>query len=98
MAIGRDNKPSAVRSFDALVKELRRALGPSSGLTSEDVDVQHLTRLMEQYDPSELGWLSYAFQDASRGYTRNLVDKGNEKSNLVSPTALRSDATYTDGE
>jgi len=84
MAVGRDDKPPAVRSFDALVKEIRRALGPSSGLTSEDVDVRYLTEVMEQYNPAEQGWLPYSFQDASRGYTRNLVDKGNGKSNLVS--------------
>ena len=90
MAIGRDNKPRVVRSFDNLVQELRRALGPASGLTSEDVDVQHLTRLMEQYDSSEQGWLSYAHQDGSRGYTRNLVDNGNGKSNLVGRNPIQA--------
>lgn len=70
--------------FDGLVWALKLALGPSSGLTSDDVDVQFLSRLMEAYDAKEEGWLPYSLGDASRGYTRNLVDEGNGKSNLVS--------------
>lgn len=69
--------------FDQLVAALKDALGPSSGLMSDDVDLNHLTKLMEVYDPNEGGWHSYAMGDASRGYTRNLVDEGNGKSNLV---------------
>ncbi len=70
--------------FDDLVLGLKQVLGPSSGLTSEDVDVSHLTRLMEKYEAEDNGWLPYYLGDASRGYTRNLVDEGNGKSNLVS--------------
>lgn len=69
--------------FDKLVAELKSALGPSSGLTSEDVDVAHLTRLMKEYNTNDHGWERYALGDASRGYTRNLVDEGNGKSNLL---------------
>ncbi|KAH7328113.1 RmlC-like cupin domain-containing protein [Stachybotrys elegans] len=69
--------------FDELVVALSDALGPSSGLTSEDVDVDFLTRLMEDYNSSEGGWSVYAHGDSSRGYTRNLVDEGNGKSNLL---------------
>lgn len=69
--------------FELLVKALKQALGPSSGLTSDDVDVNHLTRLMEEYDANDQGWMPYNFGDASRGYTRNLVDEGNGKSNLL---------------
>lgn len=69
--------------FDRLVQGLKQALGSSSGLTSDDVDVGHLTRLMEKYNAKEKGWMPYNFGDASRGYTRNLVDEGNGKSNLV---------------
>ena len=71
-------------SFHALVSDLSRILGPSSGLNSEEVDVQELFRLMENYISSEKEWSKYAFSDLSRGYTRNLVDEGNGKSNLVS--------------
>ncbi|KAL8408862.1 hypothetical protein RB594_007334 [Gaeumannomyces avenae] len=69
--------------FAELVMELKHALGPSSGLTSDDVDVNHLTWIMDGYDAREQGWLPFAMQDASRGYTRNLVDEGNGKSNLL---------------
>lgn len=69
--------------FGELVHALKEALGPSSGLTSDDVDLNHLTSLMKEYDPNDDGWHSYAMGDASRGYTRNLVDEGNGKSNLV---------------
>jgi cysteine dioxygenase len=70
--------------FEELVIALKEALGPSSGLTSDDVDVQYLTTLMAEYCSSESEWARYSFGDATRGYTRNLVDEGNGKSNLVS--------------
>jgi hypothetical protein len=38
---------------------------------------------MEQYNSKEAEWEKYAFGDTSRPYTRNLVDEGNGKSNLV---------------
>lgn len=69
--------------FEELVLALKEGLGPSSGLTSEDVDVGYLMELMRAYDGSDMQWSKYAFGDASRGYTRNLVDEGNGKSNLV---------------
>lgn len=81
----------SLNNFDKLVQALKDALGPSSGLTSDDVDVEHLTRLMQDYQSDEVEWSRFAFGDASRGYTRNLVDEGNGKSNLVSnnlPSAL----------
>ncbi|KAJ4139006.1 hypothetical protein NW765_002903 [Fusarium oxysporum] len=99
MAIGIFTKPSALgvshstipnvgpcqqNRFDELVVRLKDALGPSSGLTSDDVDVDFLQQLMEEYDGSDNMWKPYAFGDRSRGYTRNLVDEGNGKSNLVS--------------
>jgi hypothetical protein len=69
--------------FDDLVLALRQALGPSSGLTSDDVDVDHLDRLMRDYDSDPREWSRFAMGDESRAYTRNLVDEGNGKSNLV---------------
>jgi cysteine dioxygenase len=71
--------------FDDLVLALKDALGPSSGLTSDDVDVEQLTQLMQEYESQEREWSKFALGDESRGYTRNLVDEGNGKSNLVSP-------------
>lgn len=70
--------------FERLVKEIKDALGPSSGLTSEDVDVEDLTHAMERYVSNQQDWSKYALADASMAYTRNLVDEGNGKANLVS--------------
>lgn len=80
--------PDLSTPFHKLVADLSQILGPSSGLTSKDVDVQQLRDLMEGYISQEEHWRQYAFADLSRGYTRNLVDEGNGKSNLVcvSPT------------
>lgn len=69
--------------FDELVLALKDALGPCSGLTSDDVDVEDLSRLMQDYCSDEMEWSKFAMGDPSRGYTRNLVDEGNGKSNLV---------------
>lgn len=70
-------------NFHRLVDDLSRILGPSSGLNSDDVDVKHLEQLMLDYVSKESDWQKYAFADMTRGYTRNLVDEGNGKSNLV---------------
>lgn len=71
-------------AFETLVEDLSAALGPSSGLDSDDVDPLDIQRLMEKYTSNEAEWGPYAFGDPSRTYTRNLVDEGNGKSNLVS--------------
>lgn len=69
--------------FQNLVLNLKETLGPSSGLRCDDVNVNRLMGLMKDYDGSDNKWSKYAFGDAARGYTRNLVDEGNGKSNLV---------------
>jgi hypothetical protein len=83
--------------FDELVLSIKDILGPSSGLTSDDVDVQDLENIMNAYQSDVEDWSKFALADPSRGYTRNLVDEGNGKANLVSkcqserplPTAQR---------
>ena len=80
--------PGVSPRFESLVQSLKQALGPSSGLTSDDVDVNHLMRIMADYDANDEGWMPYKFGDATRGYTRNLVDEGNGKSNLVCSLSL----------
>ena len=77
-------KSASLNPFETLVSDLSKILGPSSGLDSSEVDVMQLQKLMEDYGSSEKDWEKYAFKDLSRGYTRNLVDEGNGKSNLVS--------------
>ena len=77
--------------FHRLVTDLSRTLGPSSGLNSSDVDVTALQQLMEDYTSKESDWTKYALSDYSRGYTRNLVDEGNGKSNLVRRSLPKTD-------
>lgn len=72
-----------VDPFHRLVQDLSNVLGPSSGLTSADVDPKKLLELMQKYTSNELEWKPYALGDPTRTFTRNLVDRGNGKSNLV---------------
>ena len=72
-------------TFDELVRQLSDVLGPSSGLDSEDVDIEHVQDVMKGYTSKQDEWQRYALEDSSRAYTRNLVDEGNGKSNLVHP-------------
>jgi cysteine dioxygenase len=83
-AIQQDIITSSVDEFQKLVKDISVILGPSSGIDSADVDPQELIDVMRSYTSNEQEWEQYAFGDGSRTYTRNLVDKGNGKSNLVS--------------
>jgi len=69
--------------FHRLVKALSDVLGPSSGIDSADVDENVLVSLMKDYISDEAQWNQFAFADSSRNYTRNLVDEGNGKSNLL---------------
>ena len=69
--------------FQDLVQELRKVLGPSSGIDSGDIRPASLEALMKGYNSKPSEWSKYAFQDFSRNYTRNLVDEGNGKCNLV---------------
>lgn len=74
--------------FEQLVQSIKEELGPSSGLTSDDVNVDHLTHMMDRYISNEKEWSKYALADANMAYTRNLVDEGNGNANLVSHSAL----------
>ncbi|KAL4810717.1 RmlC-like cupin domain-containing protein [Aspergillus unguis] len=70
-------------AFEDLVQALSTALGPSSGLDSDDVDPRDIQRLMESYKSNKEDWLHYALGDNNKSYTRNLIDEGNGKSNLL---------------
>ncbi|KAJ2988421.1 hypothetical protein NUW58_g3984 [Xylaria curta] len=72
-----------MNAFQLLVEDINRVLGPSSGLDSEDVDVANLTYLMERYVSNSEEWARYALSDDNMAYTRNLVDEGNGKANLL---------------
>lgn len=87
--LGSTNLPTQiVDAFQQLVQDLSNVLGPSSGLDSADVDPLDLQKLMEGYTSTEAEWQKYAWGDPCRTYTRNLVDKGNGKSNLVGSNKL----------
>jgi len=79
--------------FQLLVQALSAKLGPSSGIDSADVDEEELLKLMRDYTSDESEWSKYFFPSPNHAYTRNLVDKGNGKSNLVSPSDLGNDQT-----
>lgn len=82
--MSQESQPNA---FDVLVEQLSKQLGPCSGINSEDVDPKELERLMGEYVSDEKHWEKYFFPSSNHAYTRNLVDKGNGKSNLVSLAA-----------
>lgn len=69
--------------FTDLIGAIGAALGPTSGLDSDEVNHNELIALMEQYQSDEADWSSYALGDTSRNYTRNLVDNTNGKSNIL---------------
>ncbi|KAI5847741.1 RmlC-like cupin domain-containing protein [Morchella snyderi] len=72
-----------LNAFENLVEDIKRVLGPSSGINSADVDVKDLIRVMERYTSDESHWGGFALEDLSRNYTRNFVDHGNGKANLL---------------
>ncbi|KAG0232455.1 hypothetical protein BGW42_008173 [Actinomortierella wolfii] len=69
------------QSLDELCKLLHEELG-SCGLTCEGVDVERVKQLMANYTSNHDDWKQYAMFDKCR-YTRNLVDDGNGKFNLM---------------
>ncbi|KAH8707612.1 RmlC-like cupin domain-containing protein [Phaeosphaeriaceae sp. PMI808] len=70
-------------NFQRLVEALSEKLGPCSGIDSDDVDEGELQQLMQNYKSNESDWSQYFFPAAEMAYTRNLVDRGNGKSNLL---------------
>ncbi|KAK9322545.1 RmlC-like cupin domain-containing protein [Lipomyces orientalis] len=69
--------------FDELVEEIKRQLGLTSGIDSDDVDVEQLMDSMRRYKSESSHWEKYALSDLSRNYTRNGVDDMNDKANLL---------------
>ncbi|CEL09126.1 RmlC-like cupin domain-containing protein [Aspergillus pseudodeflectus] len=78
-----DSGKGSNNAFEELVRDLSAALGPSSGLDSDDVDPIDIQRLMELYTSNPKEWLPFALGDSNKSYTRNLIDEGNGKSNLL---------------
>ncbi|XP_058793690.1 cysteine dioxygenase type 1 [Phymastichus coffea] len=63
-------------AFGELVEKLREAFA------TNDVDIDHVQDLMASYRSNPQEWRKYAKFDRHR-YTRNLVDEGNGKFNLM---------------
>lgn len=76
----RETRP---KSFATLVEELSNALVPFSGVSFEELNPKEVLDLMKDYKSNEPEWEKYAFEDPNKTFTRNLIDKGNGKSNLV---------------
>lgn len=70
-------------SFAQLIMDLKGILGPNKGISSEDVDVEHIKEVMEQYSSNEAEWGRYALHDKLRNYTRNGVVDINGNANLL---------------
>ncbi|KAK5105796.1 hypothetical protein LTR62_002138 [Meristemomyces frigidus] len=77
------NSVDFIDGFHKLINDINDILGPSNGIDSDDVDVEELKAVMRVYNGEDTEWQKYAFADLSRPYTRNLVDRGNGKSNLL---------------
>ncbi|WPG99028.1 Hypothetical protein R9X50_00183300 [Acrodontium crateriforme] len=75
--------PEPINGFHQLVEDINQVLGPCNGIDSDGVDPEELKKVMAEYVSRDEQWEKYAFADHSRAYTRNLVDRGNGKSNLL---------------
>lgn len=75
--------------FDSLIADVNEILDPSSGLDSSGVNPVDIQSLMSSYMSDPVEWDAYALEDASKTYTRNLIDEGNGKSNLVRLLVVR---------
>ena len=82
----RDTKP---KSFASLVEDLSDVLTPTSGVSFEELDPSGVMDLMNAYKSQESEWEKYAFEDSNKIFTRNLIDRGNGKSNLVRSGVVR---------
>lgn len=66
--------------MEDLVEAINEIFGSNKGI--EDIDVDQVQSWMEAYQSNANDWEKYAFFDEYR-YTRNLIDDGNGKFNLL---------------
>ena len=69
--------------FSQLVKDLSLSLNQSKSETFSGIDPEPIIRAMEKYTSKHDEWAKYAHGDEKHCFTRNLVDRGNDKYNLV---------------
>lgn len=74
---------SQLDPFHTLVAEIKAYLGTSSGIDSEDIDVEYVKGLMAKYTSNPADWRRYARVDKSKNYTRNCVENINGKANIL---------------
>lgn len=77
-----NNELKLDNNFGKLIDTLRSHLG-TKGLSSDDVDVNEIRRVMEEYQSDETEWGKFALSDATKGYTRNGVVNINGNANLL---------------
>lgn len=79
-------------NLDGLVQDIKKHLGQSGGISSEEVDSEYLISLMKKYvsDPSD--WIEHFHNDTSKNYTRNAIENINHKANIVSSEITRKNA------
>lgn len=71
-------------AFHLLIKDLNAFLAQAPGSDFTDIDPGPLVKLMEGYQSEYNDWSKYAYRNKSRCFTRNLIDRGNGKHNVVS--------------
>ena len=71
-------------NLESLVQDVKKHLGETGGISSEEVDEDYLISLLKKYvsDPSD--WIDYFHNDTSKNYTRNAIENINHKANIVS--------------
>lgn len=78
-----DGSDHEATHFEELIDDIKRILGPSSGIDAADVDTVSLMGTLKQYVSQRSDWQHFAFEDNSMAYTRNGVDTINSKANLL---------------
>ena len=70
--------------FHSLVQELSGNLDAAKSLLfSEICDPNAVIQRMEDYRSNRVEWAKYAHADANQTFTRNMVERGSGKSNIV---------------
>ncbi|KAG2734070.1 hypothetical protein G9P44_003595 [Scheffersomyces stipitis] len=69
--------------FYVLIQQLKSLLGKDKGLASEDIDINEVRRIMENYTSNDMDWLKMALHDVSRNYSRNGIININNNANLL---------------
>lgn len=70
--------------FHVLVQDLSGYLDTAKSLAfSEICDPNAVIQRMEEYRSDRLDWAKYAFENEDQCFTRNMVERGLGKSNIV---------------